>query len=206
MAADFEMFHSVESVPPDIDAVVILGKQLGIGSSLDDIKRTSDRLSMASRFNVIAGAMLWQPDRRLIISGNENAFFPQAATAYLEAHFPHIPAASYSDPDVHSHDTQASAENVPPILKHEGLTDPIIASVGKHGIRAAQYFYHNDTAVRGVAVSEDIVASLSYEDAEVVRVWQHKLTTSLEVGKEALLRKLGRNGSKLRFISNLVRP
>lgn len=51
-----EVYRSVEAVPEEIDSVVILGKQLGIGSSLDDVRRSPDRLSVASRINVIGGS------------------------------------------------------------------------------------------------------------------------------------------------------
>lgn len=155
---------------------------------------------------LLGGAMLWTPGRRLLISGNEKAYFPQAAQEYLEEHFPSIPPESYRDPDVCSPDTLASAKNVPTILRREGLTIPLIASVGKHGIRAARMYYQERVNVQGIAVTDDIVARRSPEDKAMVEKWKYQLTTILEESKEALLRIGDKKGNKSKLVTKLFRP
>ena len=65
---NLEVYRTAEVVPDDVDSIVIPGKQIGIGSKIENLPE--DSLSIASRFNAIAGAMLWLPDRKIILSGN----------------------------------------------------------------------------------------------------------------------------------------
>lgn len=202
---NFETYHSTAEVPENVDSVVILGKQLGIGSSLDDIRSAPDRLSMPSRFNIIGGAMLWTPERKLIISGNDKAYFPSAAVEFLMTHFPEIPYESYNLRDTNSPDTLASAKNIPPILEEANLTNTILTSLGKHGIRAATLFYNYGTTVQGVAISDVIVASRSANDKFVVDDWNSRLTTKLEFLKEYFLR-FDKNAYLSRYFTKIFRP
>jgi hypothetical protein len=199
--------HSAEVVPAEIDSLVVLGKQLGIGSSIADVRSSEDHLSVDSRINVTAAGMLWQPGRRILLSGNSRAFFPQAAGEFLAKNFSHIPQVYYENPDEDSPDTLASAENVPAILRAEGYRRAALITVGYHAIRAANLFEQEGAAdlIECVIAAEDIVATRSEGDARSISDWKRSRRVR-ETAKELVLRTFDRRGKVGRLAARAWRP
>jgi len=193
-------------MPESVDSLVVLGKQFGVGSNFDDVKRSSDYLSDDSRINVIAGGMLWQPDRRILLSGNKKALFPDAASEYLAQNFPHIPAESYANPDNESPDTLASAENVPSILHAEGYNKAALVTVGFHIKRAAAMFDRKSDIITRAAVAEDIRAECSQEDEDYIIAWRGLTRVKLERVKEFALRRVDGQGKLGKAALRAIRP
>ncbi|HET9098373.1 MAG TPA: ElyC/SanA/YdcF family protein [Candidatus Saccharimonadales bacterium] len=201
-----EILHTSSEVPNVIDSQVVLGKQLGVGSSMADVRRSKDHLSFESRLNVIAAGLLWKPGMRILFSGNERALFPQAAMEYMAEHFGHIPHEYYSDPDTHSYDTQASAHNVPHKLKEEGHSNPLLVTVGFHAVRALALFNREQPVMNFAVASEDIVSERSAEDFEAINAWKSQPRIRMEKTKETLLRRLGNGGKIGSLAMKAMRP
>jgi|GEM_PF-2968228 hypothetical protein len=201
-----QLVHSVEAMPEGVDSLVILGKQFGIGSSFDDVRRSPDFLSDDSRINVIAGGMLWQPGRRILLSGNKKALFPDAASEYLAENFPHIPPESYANPDDESPDTLASTENVPSILNAEGYNTAALVTGGFHIKRAVAMFDRKSDIITRAAVAEDIRAERSPEDEDYIIAWQGLTRVKLERVKEFALRRVDSRGNLGKAALRAIRP
>jgi hypothetical protein len=200
------VIHSVEAMPPEVDSLVVLGKQYGVGSSKSDVEGSPDHLSDDSRINVVAAGMLWRPGQRLLLSGNKRAYFPDAASDYLAENFPHIPQAAYANPDDDSPDTLASTENVPAILGSEGYGQASLVTVGFHIKRAAGMFLRKSDVIVCAAASEYIQAERSEEDAEYIADWSAQTRIKLEKGKEFLLRRIDAGGGLGKTALRTVRP
>lgn len=200
------LIHSAAEVPADFDVAVVLGKQLGVDSSLEDVEAAEDHLSYESRLNVIAAGRLWTPGRDILFSGNEKAYFPQAATEYIAKHFSHIPQDAYENPDTQSYDTLASADNVPPRLIERGYKKPLLVTVGFHAIRALDYFSRTDPGIDVAVASEDIVAERSAKDAEEIAAWKELPRIKREEKKERVLRSLDMDRKFFRFLMKNLRP
>jgi hypothetical protein len=200
------VIHSVETMPAEVDSLVVLGKQYGIGSSKADVEKSANHLSIDSHMNVIAAGMLWQPGQRLLLSGNKKAYFPGAASEYLAEHFPHIPQAAYANPDDESPDTLASTENVPDILAAEGYDQAALVTVGFHIKRAAAMFMRKSGVIVCAAASEDIRAERSAEDAEDVATWKKSFRVKAETAKEFAARRVDARGQLAKTALRAVRP
>lgn len=154
-----EIIHSAELVPTDIDLLVVLGKQIGIRSTMDDIRKSPDHLSDASCINVLAAGILYEdhPKTHILFSGNTKALFPQAAASFLFKHFPNIPSQAVLPPHEDSRDTQSSAENIAKIVRAGDFAGTALVTVGYHAERAADEFDRSGVQLEAVVAAEDIV-------------------------------------------------
>ena len=188
-----EIIRSANLVPSDIDALVVLGKQSGMGSSMKKVTKSPDQLSDASRINAIAAGILWKDGRSIILSGNDRALFPNAAAKYLQDNFTDIPADSILL-EGNSVDTRASAENIPSLLREKAFHNPALITVGYHVVRAANTFARLGCDFGSVIAADDIVGEYSLPLACAIGEWESLPGIKLDRAKETVLRLINPDG------------
>lgn len=115
MPDSLEVIRSVLDIPPDVTAIVALGKQYGIGSTHEDILASEDHLSEDSRITVrgvgytCLSAMEIGHKLRVLFTGNKKALFTGAALEFMAKEFPDVPEDWYDKPDEGSVTTHDSA-------------------------------------------------------------------------------------------------
>src|SRR5258708_6285935 len=108
-------------------ALVVLGKNLGVGETHETIKSDNFHLSTDSRMNAIAAGMEWQPGLKIIFStgvttkgvdskGREIYSEAREMADYMKKKFPHIPNEDIILEE-NSIDTAGNAEEVAKIVK-----------------------------------------------------------------------------------------
>lgn len=167
-----EVVHARGLVPLETDLLVVLGKNLGVGSSRQDIRESPDYLSIDSRISTLAAAELYGyiPGMRILLSGGRTIgedfpSQPSAARDFLHAVYPDIRLEDVLL-DEDGPNTAASAESVAKIAQTQEINFQHLGllSVGYHVKNAAVLFERRDAPVETVIASEGILAERSQED------------------------------------------
>lgn len=214
-----ETIPTHENSPHTPDAIIVLGKNIGVDSTHDDIRRDNFNLSQDSRISAIAAGMLAEkyPGVDIIFStGATTKGLPSEARSmkkYMDAHIRDVMdqtvvGTNQVGLEERSKDTAGNAREVAEILKNR--KDKVyqnigLVSVGYHVGNAATYFRNYGVPIDMEIASEEILAARSPRHARFVEAWREKDRVQGEIKKEAIRTKLqssiDRKGHLLRFIT-----
>jgi|SRR5450755_1821684 uncharacterized SAM-binding protein YcdF (DUF218 family) len=192
--------------------LVVLGKNIGVGSSPKTIRRDKFNLSNESRINVLAGGILYQPGMDIIFSSGETAGSPSEARAmkrYLQLHFPDIPEEHIIlEEHKYSIDTAGNAEEVAKIVKEKGYKNVELVTVGYHLDNAATLFKRYGVSITQSFIAEDVVQERSFRHKQYLERWNKTGRIKIEKKKE-MIRKIlliiDRKGKFLHLITRRTR-
>jgi uncharacterized SAM-binding protein YcdF (DUF218 family) len=193
-------------------AIVILGKNIGVGSSPRVIRRDNFHLSDETRINALAGGMLYQPNMDIICSSGETSGPPSEARAikrYLHMHFPHIPEEHIIlEEHKNSIDTAGNAQQVAKIVRAKGYKSIGLVTVGYHLNNAATLFERYGVPIKQKVIAEDIVRDRSSRHERYIKYWEGTSRIKQEKKKEYIRKILlffDRKGRLLRIITQITR-
>lgn len=192
--------------------LVVLGKNIGIGSSPRAIKKDNFHLSHETRINVLACGMLYQPGMDIICSSGETSGPPSEARAmknYLLLHFPQIPRSHIIlEEHKNSIDTAGNAEEVAKIVKARGYKHVGLVTVGYHLNNAAILFERYGVPIGQKFIAEHVVQKRSVRHKQYITRWEKTGRIQQEKRKEALrklLLRIDRKGKFLRLLTQRTR-
>jgi hypothetical protein len=209
-----EVYSLVESVPPEIDLLVVPGKNLGAGSARHDIRDDNYNLSTDSRINTIAAGMLWVPGRVIVLSGAQTAgrdiqSQPSAAREYLMRKFPDIPFDDIllEESGVH---TAKSAQAVAELLKdkdyrHVGLVG---LDYTGHLNNSATLFEHYGVNLAAKIAAEGIISQRSAHHEAFIEAWRGSHRIQREIMKEKMrqhILNVDQGGRLLGLLASIAR-
>jgi uncharacterized SAM-binding protein YcdF (DUF218 family) len=199
-------------VMPIQTVLIILGKNIGIGSNPEAIRKDNFNLSNETRINVLAGGILHQPGMDIICSSGETAGPPSEAKAmkrYLQVHFPDIPEEHIIlEENKNSIDTAGNAEEVAKIIKANDYKHIKLVTVGYHLNNAVTLFERYGIPIEQKFAAEDIVQKRSSRHQQYLKYWGKTGRIKQEKKKEAIRRTLltiDRKGKLLRLITQRTR-
>jgi uncharacterized SAM-binding protein YcdF (DUF218 family) len=192
-----ETLHIPEQQLADPDLLIVLGKNIGLRSTPDDIRGREDYLSDESRMTTIAAGLLYRPGMQIIFSGGHTAggeapAEAAAMRAFFFTHFPDIPRQAVSVEEA-SIDTLGNASEVMDMLlsrpnkryQHIGLL-----SVGYHLPRSSEVFKHTGIPVEQTFASEEIIKERA--DDPKAKAFVERWGRSRKVQAEKLKEGVGR--------------
>jgi len=198
---------------PEIDLLVVHGKNLGVGSTRQDIqdRKYGQHLSIDSEMNVLAAGELYQPGTTILLSGGhtvgpapEFESQPCYAEAFLRRRFPNIPDEAIVL-DESGFDTAASAEHVSKLYKDGVYSHIGLLSVGYHIKNTATLFRHYGVTPVAVISAEEVVRHRSAHHEDYVSAWKNsdriKKETQRELVRTLLLHTVDRRGLLLRRLT-----
>lgn len=159
-----------------VDILVVLGKNIGIGSAKRDIQKNPRHLSMESKFAVRAAAQLARQKlvkRAILFSGGHTAgeYTPSEAQAMFDYYFDHAPVKG---PPVileeKSIDTSTNAKEVGRKLTNFMMRGDLglnfdstigVLTIGYHLERSLKYFDSYNIRVAWWGASEDLLSGES---------------------------------------------
>ena len=185
-----ENLHSKERLHQAPDVLIILGKNIGIGSEAKDIQNDNFHLSPESRINALAAGMLYKPGMILLFSsgptaGGDTPSEAKAMKDYLMLHLPDIPTASMLLEE-NSIDTASNAEEVTKIIYERNFKHLGLVTVGYHLQNAATIFERYGTPIEQTFVAEDIVRERSPHHEAYIERWKNSKRIRTEKKKETL--------------------
>ena len=127
-----------------LDALIVLGKNIGVGWSPEKIRRTKGFLSGHSRLNVLAAGDLYNQGltQRIIFSTGQTSGSPSEAQAmkdFLKEKFPQIPDSAVILEE-NSIDTAGNAEEVAKLVAEYEFSSVGLLTVGFHLPNARRLF------------------------------------------------------------------
>lgn len=164
------------------DAMVVLGKNIGVGWTRNKIRKTTHFLSDRAEFSVMAGGVLFQTGNfgKIIFSAGKTAGrdYPSEAEAmsnFLLLKFPDIPEDKVILEDV-SRDTLENAKEVKKVLEKYSLKKIMVLTTPEHVKRSRMLFRKAgiDAEVTG---SDGVLKTLA---PEIYREYKYK-TNPLEI-------------------------
>lgn len=192
--------------------LIILGKNMGVGSGSSIIKKDNFHLSDESRINVLAGGMLYQSGMDIICSSGETSGPPSEARAmkrYLQVHFPAITEEQIIlEEHKNSIDTAGNAEEVAKIVMAKGYKHIILITVGYHLNNAAILFERYGVPIEQKYSAEGVVQRRSSRHEYYLKNWEETNRIKWEKKKEVIrkfLLHLDRKGAFLRLITRRIR-
>lgn len=199
-------------VIPIHTVLIILGKNMGIGSGANAIRKDNFHLSNETRINVLAGGMLHQPGIDIICSSGETSGPPSEAQAmkrYLQVHFPAI-SEEYIILEEHKNsiDTAGNAEEVAKIVTAKGYKSIGLITVGYHLNNATKLFERYGVRIEQKVIAEDVVQKRSPRHQRYLNYWQETGRIKREKKKETIRKLLlfvDRKGTFLRLITRRTR-
>lgn len=203
--------HHVDK--PGTRLLVVLGKNIGVGSSQLDIQQRYDHLSRESRLNALAAGLLWTPETDILFSTGQTAGpeTPSEAAAmqdYFMRRFTSVPAARLHTEQT-SRDTTSNAQYVGTWLRNKHYAAIDLATVGFHLDNAATLFTRHGVPLSQKYASEQIVAGRGRVFAEYVVAWAQSSEIQREHRRERVRRqilKFDRKGNLLHLATRKRRP
>lgn len=148
------------------DALVVLGKNIGVGWTRNRIRKTKHFLSDRAELSVMAGGTLFQTGNfdKIIFSAGKTAGknYPSEAEAmskFLLLHFPDIPKDKIILEDI-SRDTLENASEVKKIADKLEIKSMLILTTPEHVMRSKMLFKKEGMDVE-VKASSEILKDLS---------------------------------------------
>jgi uncharacterized SAM-binding protein YcdF (DUF218 family) len=196
-----------------VDLLIVLGKNIGIGSTAADIKRSKWHLSVESRLNVLAAGALYQSGMHILFSGGKTVGnnVPSEAKAmydYFRHHFPEVPDSDLFLEE-QSIDTASNAERVQGIIHNAGYMHISLLTVGYHVANAATLFRRYGVAVEIALASEEIMKNRSIYYQKYITNWSNLKRIKYEIKKEwvrkVLLHTIDPRGKLLRQVAKISR-
>lgn len=200
-------------------AIVVLGKNMGIGSSPRDIRRNDLHLSQESIFNVLATGAIYRGYKErdeavdIIFSTGKTAgrkFDSEAAAMakYFRSEFPDIYEGVTIILEEKSKDTGGNARKIRKLVKRNKYEEVILITVGYHLENAETLFERNGIPIIGGIASEDIVSENLEAKKEEVASWKESEKVKREKKKEQLRKKIlifDRKARVTSAVANLLR-
>ena len=214
----YETVPTRENSPHTPDAIIVLGKNIGVGSTQEDIQADNFNLSRESRMNALAAGMLWRPGMDIIFSTGQTApgtlSEAEAMRRYMQIHFKDkdgksvIPEKNIILEET-SIDTAGNAEEVALLLKDKSYQHVGLVSVGYHVKNAANLFRRYGVAIEQDFAAENIVLTRSNLHQALIKAWEKSDKVKTEEKKEKvralLLRTVDRRGKLLRLVTQRTR-
>jgi len=202
-----------ENIPPTPDMLVVLGKNIGIGSPPEAIRNNRWHLSTESRLNVIAAGELYRPGTELLFATGKTAGedVPSEARAmrdYFDRLFPDVPEEAKQLAE-NSIDTAGNAEEASQMLAGSRYGHIGLLSVGYHVENARILFENYGVTIDWAYAAEEIVKERSSHHAAYVLAWKGLSRVRAERRKErvrkVLLRTIDPKGKLLRVVTTRSR-
>lgn len=117
------------------DSIIVLGKNIEIGSGARQIQKRPDYLSESSRLNVYAASMLYKPGLVIVFATGDTAGVGIAEAEAMQRLFlSTTPEASKNDThlELESWDTANNAFYLKPFVKRLGIRRPWLDTVSYH--------------------------------------------------------------------------
>ena len=160
------------------DLLIVLGKNIGVGSTPEDIRRDPEHLSTESRLGVMAAGVLYDQhywDMDILFSSGRTAGpdVPSEAGAMRDAlllRHPEIPADQVLVEDK-SRDTATNAIEVAKMLKTRPYELISLMSVSYHVANAAKLFRRRGIHINRTFSSDVVLAKVDEDAAGFVRDW-----------------------------------
>ncbi len=159
-----EQLRSPE-IPQKLDALIVLGKNIGVDWTPDNIREQKFHLSPHSRINVLAAGILFKAgvSNRIIFStgktaGKDTPSEAEAMKRHLLRIFPSIPENAITLEE-NSLNTYTNAAQVKRIMEQQELEEIGLVSVGFHLKRAAYLFKQAGISLdpRNILAAEEIL-------------------------------------------------
>jgi hypothetical protein len=195
--------------------LLVAGKNIGVDSTVEDMRQSRHHLSPESRMSVMAAALEWNPDTDILFMGGHTAGadIPSEAAAmkhFFRNRYPDIPA-DHLFTETQSVDTAGNAEEAARILaanpdshyEHIGLI-----SVGYHVENAAKLFRNFGIPVDQIIASEEKVRAIHPAMDRYVTAWHQADRVASERRKErvrSMMLPVDRKGKLLRIITSRSR-
>jgi uncharacterized SAM-binding protein YcdF (DUF218 family) len=205
---------SPENSIPSPDLLIVLGKNIGVGSSPDDIRHDKYHLSRESRLNVLAAGSLYRPGMKILFSTGETAgegvpAESDAMRSYLMSRFPEIPEEDIELED-NSIDTAGNAEEVASQLEENGEMPENIGllTVGYHVPAAEKLFKRYGVPVTQTFSAEEVLKNRGQSFKQYAEAWEQTDRIKNEYKKEKFrnwLLHIDRKGKLLRLITQRSR-
>ena len=196
------------------DLLVVLGKNIGVGATPEEIRRKPHHLSPESRMNVLAAGALWSPEVDVLFSTGQTAGSdtPSEASAmkrYFMHRYPHIPESRLLTEE-QSIDTAGNAEEVARMLVERGQPYKRIGlvTVGYHLDNAVKLFANYGVPVADKYAAEVEVRRIHPVLGRYVRLWSESERVISEYRRErvrSLLLPIDRKGKLLRQVTARTR-
>jgi uncharacterized SAM-binding protein YcdF (DUF218 family) len=202
------------------DLLVVLGKNIGVGSSPAVIRMTPDYLSEESRMNANAAGMLYaaSPDVNLLFSSGHTSGpdVPSEAAAMRDyllrgIYIPEEVAEARIALEEKSIDTATNAKEVARMLEETGPNYGRIdlVTVGFHTRNAKILFKRYGVPVEEAIASEDIIRERSKADEAFIQEWLGTTKVRKEIQRErvrsVLLATIDRRGKLPHVVASLSR-
>jgi uncharacterized SAM-binding protein YcdF (DUF218 family) len=203
------------------DLLVVLGKNIGVGSTVEDIQRADDHLSLESRISAEAAGMVYEayprPDNLNILFSTGHTAGPDvpseaaAMAAHMKALYPGIPEDRVHTEEK-SFDTRTNAIEVASWLDsrptfRQGRID--LMSVGYHIGNAAILFNRLGVPISRTYASDEVLRERSEKDEVFIQDWFGSSRIQKELKKEGLrsvlLATIDRRGRLLQTVTQRSR-
>jgi uncharacterized SAM-binding protein YcdF (DUF218 family) len=231
MPAETEPVREFSEIPQHLDALVVLGKNIGVGWTGEKIRRAGALgrgfLSGHAKLNVLAAGNLYMLGNigTLIFSTGQTSGYPsesQAMKDFLIKNFPKIPDSAIILEEK-SIDTAGNAEQVSRIIKENDFKTVGVLSVGFHISNAKLLFQRYGVKVDRTFSSEDVVKNhaknpVRFKGHKEPKVFNPELFVSMyrnspnvkkekkkELIRKFLLHTVDRRGKLIRLVTSRTR-
>ena len=188
-----EARYSPETPQSKLDAIVVLGKNIGVGWGPKEIRDSKNSLSDHSIVSVCAAGILYKAgltDKIIFATGKTaGTDVPSEAEAMkrkLKALFPLIPNSAIILEE-RSKDTASNAKEVKKIIDRNGLREIGLVTVGFHLERATILFGRE-----GIKVSTLVASEVALEAASPQAAEKYLNSNSALIAKEERKEKIAR--------------
>lgn len=183
-----------------LDALVVLGKNIGIDSTRENITNDNFHLSQDSRMNALAGGLIFKAEQArgntvdIIFStgktaGEEIRSEAKAMSDFVQRKFPDIPREHIILEET-SIDTAGNALEVSKIVKEKGYKNIGLVTVGYHLENAVTLFERYGTPVQQTFAAEAIVRDRSSRHEQFINEWEASPRVRKEKMKEQIRKVL----------------
>jgi uncharacterized SAM-binding protein YcdF (DUF218 family) len=210
---------SAEVMPASPDLLIVLGKDIGVGSTKEDIQADKYHLSVESRFNTLAARAIYESGMTVLFSTGQTAPETPPEAAAMRDYFMSRYRKDPADPkDVKTEeisiDTAGNAKEVARWLQgnRQKYGKVKLLTVGYHAGAATTLFENYGVKIDETLVAEDILSSprmpghKAYE--EYIDAWRKTDRIKKENKKEharQLLLHIDRKGKLVRLITQRSR-
>lgn len=194
------------------ELIVVLGKNIGVDSTGQDIAHDNFHLSTDSRMNTLAAGMVYTPGVEYLFATGKTAgenipAESDSMIAYFKKHFPDVPNEVLHK-DALSKDTAGNASETAFFLKEREYDSLALVTVGYHLENAGTLFERHGVPIARHIASESVVRERSSHHEKFVNEWESSTRVKKEKRKEvvrSLLLHVDRKGTLLSYITARTR-
>jgi uncharacterized SAM-binding protein YcdF (DUF218 family) len=195
------------------DLLIVLGKNIGVDSTVVDIQDNRWNLSVESRLNVLAAGELYQPGMQILFStgktaGEDTPSEAAAMYSYFKRFFPTVPGEDILL-DEASIDTASNAAEVSKLLKDRHYDRIGLLSVDYHVDNARTLFTRYGVAIDQTFASNEVIKNRSHHHEAYALAWASldrvKSERKKEMVRKVLLHTFDRKGKALQQVTKRSR-